>query len=377
MAKDRPACPRPANWLGLPLIATVARLLCRELLLQNEYLRLENKLLKSKIPGRLRFTDEERRSLVQAATALSRELMRQVVSIVKPETILKWQRRLEKQKWDFSCRRTRKPGRPRTQKELEALICMMARKNIWGYKRIQGELAKLGSQISKSCIADILRRNGLPPSPQRRGLSWREFLARHEDVLLCADLFTKEIWTFCGLRTAYVLFVVHLKTRTVLLAEASFSPHSRWMQQQIRNLLWECEERKITPRFLLHDRDGCFAPDFDAGIKHAGIRPIKTPFRAPNANAHAERWIRSIRQECLNHLILFGLKSIQRVLHQYKRFFNKHRPHQGIDNQVPGSLLHQDAAGERACSNDAIGPDQVRCEEHLGGLLKSYSREAA
>jgi len=223
MARNRA---RGIDWMGLPMIAVVARLLCRELTLENEYLRLENRILKDKADanGRLRFTDEERRSLTEAALAMGRSLMKEVVSIVQPETILAWQRRLERQKWDYSARRTQ-PGRPRTPGEIEALVCRLARENAWGYQRIRGELLKLGIQRSKGCIAAILRRNGLPPSPQRSGLTWRQFLARHAEVLLCTDLFTKEVWTCTGLRTAYVLFALHLRTRRIVLAEATFSPH--------------------------------------------------------------------------------------------------------------------------------------------------------
>jgi putative transposase len=190
------------------MIAVVARLLCRELTLANEYLRLENRILKEKAQaaGRLRFTDAERRSLTAAALAMGRSLMKEVVSIVKPETILAWQRRLERQKWDYSARCSPQPGRPRTPGEIEALVCRLARENAWGYQRIRGELLKLGIQRSKGCIAAILRRNGLPPSPQRSGLTWRQFLARHAEVLLCADLFTKKVWTCTGLRTAYVAY---------------------------------------------------------------------------------------------------------------------------------------------------------------------------
>ena len=138
---------QPAKWLGLPVIATIARLLCRELTLQNEYLRLENNILISKIEGRIAFTDDERRSLVDAALAMGRKLMDTVVNIVKPATILAWQRRLEKAKWDYSERRRRTPGRPRTAANVEALICQLARENTWGYERIQGELAKLGGSV--------------------------------------------------------------------------------------------------------------------------------------------------------------------------------------------------------------------------------------
>ena len=370
------AVERGPDWAGLPVIATVARLLCRELTLQNEYLRLENRTLKGKIPGRIRFTDEERRSLTEAALAMGRSLMREVASIVKPETILAWQRRLERDKWDYSARRTRGPGRPRTPGEIEALVCRLARENAWGYQRIRGELLKLGVTRSKGCIADILRRNGLPPSPQRHGLTWQQFLSRHAEVMLCADLFTKEVWTLCGLRTAYVLFVLHLHTRRIVLAEATFSPHGQWMGQMARNLLMACEDFGVTPRFVLHDRDKLLAWDFDAVLTTAQARIVKTPFRAPDANAHAERWVSSVTGECLDHLILFGMSSLQRALRIYRDFFNGHRPHQGIDNQVP----ERRATGEMLRDRADGTPDEdlaVECEQFLGGLLNSYYRKAA
>ena len=265
--------------MGLPVIATVARLLCRELTLQNEYLRLENRILKEKVPGRIHFTDEERRSLIAAALAMGRSLMKDIVSIVKPETILAWQRCLEKKKWDYSERRKRGPGRPRTPGDIEALICQLARENVWGYQRIRGELLKLGIIRSKGCISDILQRNGLPLSPQRAGLTWQKFLSRHAEVMLCADLFTKEVWTFCGLRTAYVLFVLHLSTRRIVLAEATFCPNSRWMGQMGRNLLMNCEDLEIAPRFVLHDRDKLLAWDFDTVLTTAHSKVVKTPLR--------------------------------------------------------------------------------------------------
>ena len=240
MARDSS---RRRDWAGLPVIATVARLLCRELTLENEYLRLENRILKSKIEGRTRFTNDERWSLMKAALAMGRKLMRKVVTIVKPDTILAWQRRLEQAKWDYSRRRRSGPGRPRTPADIEALVCRMARENTWGYRRIHGELKKLDVELSKSCIADILRRNNLPPSPERKGLTWREFLARHSDVLLCTDLFTKEIWTFCGLRRAFVLVVMHVRSRTIVLAQVTDSPHAGWMAQQARNTLMVCDDR--------------------------------------------------------------------------------------------------------------------------------------
>ena len=160
MAQD---CSRRFNWARLPLIATIARVLCREVTLENEYLRVQYEVVRSKAPDRLRFTDGERRRLVDAALAMGRKAMRSVVSIVKPDTILAWQRRLEQRKWDYSRRRQQWPGRPRTPGEVEALVCRLARENTWGYKRICGELSKLRITLLKSCISDILQRNGLPP----------------------------------------------------------------------------------------------------------------------------------------------------------------------------------------------------------------------
>mgnify|MGYP001820381222 CR=1 FL=1 len=269
----------------MPIIATITRFLCRELVLQNEYLQKENKILRSKIKKRISFTDDERRTLVEAALAMGRDLMKQVVSIVKPETIFVWQRKLEKQKWDYSERR-KKAGRPRTSIDIEQLVCKMARENIWGYSRIQGELMKLGLELSKTTVANILRRNNLPPSPERKGLTWREFLSRHKEVFLCADFFTKEVWTLRGLTTAYIFFVIHLQTRKVIWARATFSPTNQWLKQQARHVLWECEEQHIKPRFLLRDNDVLYPKQMDAILKSSGVDTVKTPFQAPNTNEY-------------------------------------------------------------------------------------------
>jgi len=365
---------KPINkWLSVPLIATITRLLCRELTLQNEYLKRENKILKSKIKKRINFTDDERRTLVDAALAMGRDLMEQVVTIVTPKTILAWQRKLENEKWDYSDRRRKNPGRPRIALDIEALVCQMARENEWGYARIQGELKKLDITISKSSVANILRRNGLPASPDRKGLSWREFLARHASVFLCADMYQKEVWTLHGLTTAYVFFVIHLQTRKVLLARATFSPTNQWLKQQIRHVMWECEDQGIEPRFFLRDNDQLYPEDMDA-ILGSSVDIVKTPFRAPNANSHAERYVLSCKTECLNHLVIFGLNRLQYVVDCYSSYFNEHRPHQGIGNRIPAEYNVND---ER---RDGIMPFQARNifrKDSLGGLLKSYSRNAA
>jgi len=145
------------------------------------------------------------------------------------------------------------------------------------------------------------------------------------------------------------------------------------MEQQVRNLLWECGDRSIQPRFLIHDRDGCFSQEFDTVLKHCGIEAVRTPFHAPNANSFAERWVRSARDECLNHLILFGLDSLRRTVSQFKTFHNEKRPHQGIGNRIPAARGGQAATDINAGGHPA---GKVHCDQWLGGLLKSYRRAA-
>ena len=364
------------NWLNVPIIATIARLLCRELTLQNEYLRLENKILKSRIEKRIVFTENERRTLIDSALAMGRGLMEQVVSIVKPKTILAWQLKLENEKWDYSDRRKKNPGRPGIAWDIEQMVCRMARENQWGYKRIQGELEKLDITISKSSVANILRRNGLPPSPERKELTWREFLARHAAVFLCGDMFRKEVWTFKGLTTAYVFFVIHLQTRRVILSRATFSPTNQWLRQQIRHVFWECEDQGIEPRFFLRDNDILYPMEMGAFLKSCGVDTVKTPFQAPNANSHAERYVLSCKKECLNHLLIFGLNRLQHVLDCYSLFFNEHRPHQGIDNRIPAEYHKLDSRHRVRMPVNVSSGNIVR-KDSLGGLLKSYYRRAA
>ena len=232
--------------------------------------------------------------------------------------------------------------RPRTSADIEAHVCRMARENTSrGYRRIQGELLKIDIKLSKGCIADIRRRNDLPPSPERRGLTWREFLSRHADALLCCDFFTKEVWTCCGLRTAYVLFVMHLETRRIILAEAPFSPHASWIRQMSRNVLMECDDLGIEPRFIVHGRDVLFGHGFDRVMESAAVQPVRTPFGAPNANASAERRVRSVRRECVSHLIFifFGLRHLQEVLDTYTHSYRISRPHQVLATELPNHTV--------------------------------------
>jgi putative transposase len=251
----------------------------------------------------------------------------------------------------------------------------MARENEWGYARIQGELKKLDITISKSSVANILRRNGLPASPDRKGLSWREFLSRHASVFLCADMYQKEVWTCRGLTTAYVFFVIHMQTRKVLMARVTFSPTNQWLEQQTRHVMWACEDQSIEPKFFLRDNDVLYPEGMDTILKLSGVDTVKTPFQAPNANSHAERYVLSCKKECLNHLVIFGLNRLQYVVDCYGSFYNEQRPHQGIGNKIPSKYHTAGQQGDSSSLNPSVR--SIVRKDSLGGLLKSYSRNAA
>lgn len=357
--------------MEMPILATVSRLVNKQQQLEIEYLCIENKILRKKLgESRLKFTDEERISLAKAAKPLNRKTLDRVVNIAKPETILKWFRQLVKNKWNMSERRKKrnKPGRPFTQKEIRNLVLDIATDNNWGYKKIQGELAQLGIEIDKITVRNILRSNGLPTSPERKGKSWRQFLAEHANVMLSADFLTQEVMTFCGLKTAYILIVMHLKSRTMLMCEATYSPHSRWMEQQARNISMIAEKHNINPKYLIHDRDTILRHSFDDKLKLLDIKPILTPVKSPNLNAHAERMIRSIKEECLDHLIIFGIERLRYVLNAYRKYFNTERPHQGLNQRTPEQVLKNIELPK----SRPKGKCNIETISHLGGLLKSY-----
>jgi len=211
----------------------------------------------------------------------------------------------------------------------------------------------------------------LEVNPRLRGQKPSRFLAFLRSRI---GFGTLRVWTCSGLRTAYVLFVLHLGTRRILLAEATFSPRGQWMRQMGRNLLMVCDDLGLTPQIVVHDRDGLLVHDLDVTLGTAGVEIVKTPFRAPDANAHAERWVGSVTRECLDQLILVGLGSLQRTLRIYREFFNGHRPHQGIANRIPG---RQSARELNHTCDLPEGKLTVECEQFLGGLLNSYYRKAA
>jgi putative transposase len=299
---------------------------------------------------------------------LGKQALAAVASIVTPDTILTWHRKLVAQKFDGSHQR-KAPGRPPIDAELEGLVVRMAKENrSWGYDRIAGALKHLGYTISDQTVGNILKRHGIPPAPKRKKTTtWNEFIRTHIEVLVATDFFTTEVWTWCGLVTYYVLFFVHLGSRKVHIAAVTPHPDQRWMIQIGRNVTmadWGC----LSPgQYLIHDRDGKYCPAFQRLIDDAGVRRVPLPPQSPNLNAYAERWVRSVKEEALSQLILFGEQSLRHALKGYMTHFHQERPHQGKGNVV---LMPISASSPRQG-----GP--IHCRERLGGLLKYYHREAA
>jgi putative transposase len=350
------------------LLAYVTGLVNQKLLLQNEYLAAENRILRSRFPTRMCLADPERSTLAEIGKRLGRSALQQVACVAKPDTILAWYRRLIARKFNGSKRRAY-PGRPSIARKVEALIVSIARENSgWGYDRIVGALANLGHPVSDQTVGNILRRYGIAPAPQRsQKTTWKDFIAAHMAVLAGTDFFTVEVLTWQGLATYYVLFFIQLETRRISLAGLTRHPTTEWMLQMARNATDETSGFLRGQRYLLHDRDTKFCAAFQDVLRSSGIQPLALPPRSPNLNAFAERWVRSIKQECLSKLILFGEASLRRALSEFIDHYHSERNHQG-----KGNLLLFPSP------DVAIAPSRrtVRCRERLGGLLRFYSRTA-
>jgi putative transposase len=248
--------------------------------------------------------------------------------LVTPHTLLRWHRELVRRRWTYPPAR---PGRPTIDARTRELVVRLARENPrWGYQRIAGELNKLGLSVSPSTVRRLLARAGLGPAPRRSGPSWREFLRAQAASVVACDFFTVET---ALLRRYYVLFFIGLQTRRVHLAGATTNPDGQWVTQQARNLSLSGALEDV--RFLVRDRDAKFVAGFDEVFRTEGVNVVQTPFRSPQANAHAERFVRSARTECLDWLLILGQRQLDRVLRVYVDHYNTERPHRALGRQPP------------------------------------------
>ena len=321
-------------------------------------LRHQLKVLRRQV-GRPRLRRPDRVFMAAMSRVLPRA--RWSAFLVSPQTLLRWHRELVRRKWTFRRRST--GGRPPISGDVRDLILRMGRENPrWGCIRIRGELAKLGIRVSATKIRTLLRANGIGPAPRRDGPTWSTFLRSQAGAILALDFFTVETVSLLRL---YVLFAIHIATRRVHVLGVTRNPDSAWVTQQARNLAVGNGLGRI--RYAIRDRDTKFSRPFDEVFRSEGTRIIKTPVRTPRANAHAERWIRTARAECLDWMLVFGRRHLEHVLRAYTAHYNQARPHRGLELKTP------EPRRDPAPPAEGI---RVRRREVLGGLIHEYERAA-
>jgi len=324
-------------------------------------LRHELAVLRRQV-ARPRLEESDRVFLTAASRLLGRASRPSL--FVRPDTLLGWHRQFVRKRWTYTGRR---PGRPAVSAEIRELVLRLARENPrWGYQRIVGELAGVGVRVSATSVAKVLRQAGVPPAGARVQLSWRVFIRAHAASMIACDFFTVE--TF-WLGRIYVLFFLELGTRRVHLAGCAAKPDGGWAVQQARQFAWSLCERPMLARFLIHDRDSKFSRAFDTVFKSEGVEIIRTPFRAPQANAFAERWVGTVRRDCLDWLLIVSRAQLERVLRIYVDHYNTHRPHRALEltPPMPGRRLH--LVGSQPAP-------QIQRRDRLGGLIREYARAA-
>ncbi len=305
---------------------------------------------------------DDRALLAGLSRLLNRRHLAQL--FVQPETLFRWHRDLVRHRWTYPCRQ----GRPSLPAGTVGIVQRLARENpTWGYRRIHGELAKMGLRLAPSSVWVILRRHGIDPSPRRSGPTWIEFLRAQASPMLACDFFTVDTVL---LRRLYVLFFIEIDTRRVYVTGITAHPIERWVVQQARNVSSALAERARPVTFLIRDRDSKFTASFDEVFHSEGIRIIRTPVRVPRANAFAERFVGTIRRECLDRMLIFHRRQLEIVLSEFLDHYNGHRPHRSLDQSPPLSVT--------SASPPTSRPDakQLRRTDKLGGLIHEYELAA-
>jgi putative transposase len=278
-------------------------------------------------------------------------------------TLQGWHRAMVRRKWTY--KQGSKPGRPPINKELEQLIVQVAKDNPdLGYKKLAGEMNKLGYDVSKTTVSTVLDRHGILPALERgrQGSNWQSFLNHYKDQFLACDFLTVEtLW----LETLFVLFFIEHGTRRVYLAGCTAHPTGEWVTQQARQMSWKLQEREDPISYLIHDHDNIFTQAFDMVFESEGVEIVDIPYQAPNANAFAERWVRTVRQECLDKIIILNEQHLHRTLTEYVMYYNIRRPHQSLGQNSPLGLAPVAQNG------------RVRYRNVLGGIIRDYYRETA
>jgi hypothetical protein len=328
-----------------------------------EYLKAENAILKNRIgKKRIILSDQQRRTLAVLARKISYKALSEICSVFSPDTLMKWHRELIAKKYDGS--KCRKHGRPQISEELRNHIIKMAKKNRgWGYTRIQGQLKYLGYKVCPKTIANILKKEGLEPQPDRqRKTTWAEFIKCHWKSLSAIDFFTTEVYTLKGLTRYMVLVAIDYSTRKVEIAGIIEQAHGDWLKQIAKNLTDPFGGFLKKKKYVVHDRDPLYTDAFINILKAGGVKAIKSMPMAPNFSPFVERFIRSIKAECLDRMLIFGEAHLRYCISEYMKHYHQERPHQSLGNEI--------------IEPPPKGRGRIICRERLGGLLKFYRRAA-
>lgn len=334
-----------------------------------QLLSAQLRMARDRVPGPIRLTPQEKRRLIKLGRHLKRPVLNELLQVVTPRTFARWlndERRAKK-----TTAEPRGPGRPRTPEEIRELIMRLASETGWGSKKIVGELRKLGIKMGRTTVAEIMVAEGFDPSPQRREGTWSEFVRRHAETLWACDFFSKKVWTKGGLVDVFVLFFIHVGSRRVHIAGVTTNPDEAWVVQQARNMSMVFAEQAKSPTHLIMDMDRIFCRKFRDTLASDGLQILRVGPRKPNMNAHAERFVQAIKQECLDHFVCFGIDHLSYIIRRFERYYNRFRPHQGRNNRT----LPEAAGDVSPADPNARGP--IECQEDLGGLLRHYYRRAA
>ena len=346
-----------------PLLALIASATEHELAKYVEYLKEENKILRARIPGQFHTTPEERERLIKFGKPLGRAI-ESLITIVKPATFYRWCR-------TGQTSRTANPkGGQRKPKELRELVITIARETGFGYTRIIGELRKLGiTKISRQTVRNILKEEGIEPGPDRTSDSWEKFLSRHAETLWGCDFFSVRTVTARGFRELYLMVFLCLETREVILSTSTEHPTSEWVCEQTQEFLGKTLNREVKPSIIMHDRDTKFTKKFVTKLKDNGVRTNALPKGSPNLNGRTERFVKTIREECLSKFIVFGKEHLDFITSEFCTYYNATRSHSERDCLPPIRTVPPEI--------ETLPLDQVSVKSHVGGLIKSFERQAA
>ena len=356
------------------IIVMIASAINDRLQRRLDYVEEERRVLQEQLEAatggkKLSFTADQRRRLATAGKQLTPDERRKCCHLVKPSTILAWFRQLSARKYDSSEARR---GRPPKPQDVRKLVIKLAMENPgWGYTKIRDALRTgLGVEIGRTAVANILAEAGMQPAPEReKKRTWKQFMTAHWDSLCGCDFFAVEALGLTGTVRYMVFFVIVLKTRAVEIAGIRVDPDGEWMKQMARNLTDVVDGFLRNATYVIHDRDPVFTEAFEAILGERGVKCVKIPAQSPNCNPHAERFVKTVRDECLHHFVIFGERHLRYLLKEFLAHYHTERFHQGLG----GQLIEKEAGS----TSDEGACGQVVCRSRLGRMLNFYYREAA